>query len=127
MSLKSCIPVIPSEKIEKSLLFWRDTLGFHVSSEIKEGGQLLFCMLSNDALSFMLNLREGTSKRPSDYEGIRFYWSPENLDALEKAREKLIDQGYKVSEIVVREYGRKEFFLTDGDVFDHCFGVGEDC
>ena len=71
-------------------------------------------------MKFMLNRRAGTDMKPADYEGVRFYWAPDELCSL---RERLIEFGYKVSEIRHREYGQSEFFLTDDDGFSHCFGV----
>jgi hypothetical protein len=31
---------------------------------------------------FMLNQRAGTPVKPQDYEGIRFYWAPKNIQWL---------------------------------------------
>jgi hypothetical protein len=31
--------------------------------------------------------------------------------------------GYSVSEIVDRDYGQTEFFVTDDDGYSHCFGA----
>jgi hypothetical protein len=38
-------------------------------------------------------------------------------------RERLLQLGYSVSEIVDRDYGQTEFFVTDDDGYSHCFGV----
>jgi len=37
--------------------------------------------------------------------------------------ERLLQLGYSVSEIVDRDYGQTEFFVTDDDGYCHCFGV----
>lgn len=120
MRVESCIPIIPSKDLEKSLRLWRDGLGFAVEREMKKDGKLIFCMVRNDKLAFMLNHRAGTPVKPENYEGIRLYWAPPDLHA---ARNHLRDLGYAVSEIVERDYGQTEFFLTDDDGFSHCFGV----
>jgi catechol 2,3-dioxygenase-like lactoylglutathione lyase family enzyme len=120
MSVESCIPVIPSRNLEKSLRLWVDGLGFSVSSEMREGDRLIFCMLQKDKLWFMLNGRAGTTSKPDDYEGIRLYWG---LEDIRQTRERLRSLGYAVSEIEDREYGQTEFFLTDDDGYSHCFGV----
>ncbi len=121
MTLRSCIPVIPSSDLEKSLRFWREGLGFAVDKEMRdEAGKLVFCMLHQGPLWFMLNQRAGSPAKPRDYEAIRLYWAPDDLEA---ARRHLLGLGYAVSEIVVRDYGQVEFFLTDADGFSHCFGV----
>src|ERR1700759_1562205 len=120
MPVESCIPVIPSADLEKSLRLWVKGLEFSTSSEMRQGGKLIFCMLQKDKLWFMLNQRAGTSKKPDDYEGVRFYWGPSDIN---QTRERLKSLGYKVSEIEAREYGQTEFFLVDDDGYSHCFGV----
>lgn len=59
MAFESCIPVIPSKDLEKSLRFWVEGLGFSMSSEMRNGDKLIFCMLRKDNLCFMLNQRAG--------------------------------------------------------------------
>lgn len=119
MSVSSCIPVIPSADLEKSLRFWVDGLGFSVREEMRREGELIFCMLQKENLWFMLNQRAGDAAKPADYEGIRLYWAPTDIRA---TRERLKSLGYKVSEVTERDYGQTEFFLTDDDGFTHCFG-----
>jgi len=120
MPVHSCIPVIPSANLEKSLRLWIDGLGFAASSEMREGDKLIFCMLRKDDLCFMLNQRAGTAAKPENYEGIRLYWTPEDIS---KIREHLKSLGYIVSELDDRDYGQTEFVLTDDDGYSHCFGV----
>lgn len=118
--VSSCIPIIPSADLAKSLRFWVDGLGFEVDSEMRDEGTLTFCMLRRGSLCFMLNRRAGTAERPENFEGIRLYWAPANLA---EARDRLKALGFAVSDMVVRDYGQAEFFVTDGDGFSHCFGV----
>ena len=120
MPVESCIPVIPSANLERSLRFWVDGLGFSMSSEMREDDQLIFCMLRKDELWFMLNQRAGTSVKPEDFEGIRLYWAPKDI---RETRERLKSLGYGVSELEDRDYGQTEFVLTDDDGYAHCFGV----
>jgi hypothetical protein len=120
MSLQSCIPVIPSAELDKTLRLWVEGLGFSLESEIREEGRLTFCMLRKDHLCFMLNQRAGSPAAPDGYEGIRLYWAPSDLH---ETRQRLIRLGYPVSDIVARDYGQTEFFLTDDDGYSHCFAV----
>jgi uncharacterized glyoxalase superfamily protein PhnB len=120
MAVAACVPVIPSADLQKSLRFWIDGLGFTVQSDIRENETLLFCMLQRGDMYFMLNRRAGNPVKPDDYEGIRLYWTPENL---QEARERLERLGFAVSRIVERDYGQSEFTLTDDDGYSHCFGV----
>lgn len=120
MPVQSCIPVIPSANLEKSLRLWVDGLRFSMSKEMHQDGKLIFCMLEKDNLCFMLNQRAANPAKPEDYEGIRLYWAPADIH---ETRERLKGLGYGVSEIEHREYGQTEFFLTDDDGYSHCFGV----
>jgi hypothetical protein len=119
----SCIPVIPSADLAKSLRLWVDGLGFTITTEMRKDGKLTLCMLQRDNLWFMLNRRAGTTNKPPNYEGVRLYWGP---DDIHETRERLKSLGYVVSELEDRDYGQTEFFLTDDDGFEHCFGVPTD-
>jgi catechol 2,3-dioxygenase-like lactoylglutathione lyase family enzyme len=120
MLLKSCMPIIPSADLEKSLRFWVDGLGLSMDRPMRQGDRLIGCLVHNERLSFWLNRRAGTPTKPPDYEGLRLYWAPADLHAL---RDRLIGLGYKASDIEHRDYGQTEFFVTDDDGYDHCFGV----
>jgi hypothetical protein len=120
MPVESCIPVIPSKDLEKSLRLWVEGLGFSTSSEMRKDGRLIFCMLHKGDSHFMLNQRAGNPLKPENYEGIRLYWAPTDI---RQTRERLKGLGFGVSELADREYGQTEFFLTDDDGYSHCFGV----
>jgi catechol 2,3-dioxygenase-like lactoylglutathione lyase family enzyme len=115
-----CIPVIPSTDLERSLRFWVDGLGLSVDRVMRQDGRIVGCMVYKERLSFWLNQRAGSPEKPDEYEGIRLYWAPDDLETL---RERLSGLGYAVSDVVDRDYGQTEFFATDDDGFSHCFGV----
>ena len=77
-------------------------------------------MVHGERLCVWLNQRVGSLIKPEHYEGIRLYWAPHDIKAL---RQRLLQLGYSVSEIVERDYGQAEFFVTDDDGYSHCFGV----
>jgi hypothetical protein len=118
--VESCLPVIPSADIEKSLRFWIEGLGLSVDRPMRQDGRLVGCMVQNAHVRFWLNRRAGSSMTPGNDEGIRLYWAPADLQAL---RERLLRLGYNASAIVDRDYGQREFFVTDDDGYSHCFGV----
>ena len=120
MLVRSCIPVIPSADLERSLRFWIDGLGLNKDREMQKGGKLVGCMVHNDRVCFWLNRRAGTPIKPEDYHGINLYWAPGDLH---KLRERLQQLGYEVSDVVDREYGQTEFSVTDDDGYLHSFGV----
>ena len=120
MLVESCIPVIPSADLQKSLRFWVDGLGLSMDRAMHQDGRLVGCMVHNERLYFWLNQRAGTPIKPEDYHGIQLYWAPSDIQAL---RKRLLNLGYRVSEIVDRDYGQTEFFVTDDDGYSHTFGV----
>jgi hypothetical protein len=120
MSIEACIPVIPSANIGKSLRFWVEGLGLTVDRQMSVDGRLVGCMVHDEQNYFWLNHRAGTAIRPEDYHGISLYWTPANIH---ETRERLKQLGYEVSDLLDRDYGQTEFFLTDDDGYSHCFGV----
>jgi hypothetical protein len=120
MLVESCIPVVPSFDLEKSLRFWVEGLGLTMDRAMRENGRLVGCMVHNERLHFWLNRRSGSPVRPDGYEGLRLYWAPADLHAL---RERLQRLGYAVSDIEERDYGQTEFVVTDDDGYRHCFGI----
>jgi catechol 2,3-dioxygenase-like lactoylglutathione lyase family enzyme len=121
MTVESCMPVIPSADLEKSLRFWVEGLGLTVDREMRREGKLIGCMVHDGRhLYFWLNQRAGMPVKPVNYEGIRLYWAPANIQEM---RERLKQLGYAVSDIQERDYGQTEFFVTDDDGYSHCFGV----
>jgi hypothetical protein len=120
MVVESCIPVIPSADLEKSLRFWVEGVGLTMDREMRSEGRLIGCMVHNEHIYFWLNQRAGTPIKPEDYEGIQLYWGPTDIH---ETRERLKQLGYQVSDIVDRDYGQTEFFLTDDDGYSHTFGI----
>jgi len=119
MGVNYCMPVIPSANLEKSLRFWTEGLGLAADREMREDGRLVGCMVHRKVMFFWLNQRAGEPIPPS-CEGVRFYWTPDDLAVMHR---HLKDLGYEVPEIAVRDYGQTEFFLVDEDGYSHRFGV----
>ena len=120
MMIESCMPVIPSKDIEKSLRFWVAGLGFRASRKMRIKGKLVGCMVTQGDLFFWLNRRAGSPVKPRTYQGIRLYWAPSDIHNLQR---RLRNLGYAVSDLEVRDYGQTEFSLIDDDGYSHCFGV----
>ena len=63
----SCIAVIPSADLEKSMRFWVEGLGLTADKQMEREGRLIGCMVSNEHVSFWLNESEGTQIKPENY------------------------------------------------------------
>jgi hypothetical protein len=120
MSVNSCMPVIPSADLEKSLRFWIEGVGLILDRQMHQDGKLVGCVVHNEHLHFWLNRRAGSPQKPDGYEGIRLYWAPDDIHAM---RARLMQLGYVASELINTVYGQTEFFVTDDDGYSHCFGV----
>ncbi|MGB6724294.1 MAG: VOC family protein [Terracidiphilus sp.] len=120
MPVESCVPIIPSADLKKTLRFWVGGLGFSTSREMYADGRLIGCMLDKGKMWFWLNQRAGNPVKPEEYNGISLYWAPKDI---RETREHLKSLGYGVSELEDRDYCQTEFFLTDDDGFTHCFGI----
>lgn len=122
MSVNSCIPIIPTADVERSLRLFRDGLGIEDIwwEQRSAEGRLVAAGIRKDHMAFMFNPPPEGAEKPASHEGIRFYWAPDDLRALHA---KLAGMGYAVSDMHKRDYGHTEFFLTDDDGFSHCFGV----
>lgn len=66
----SCIPVIPSSDLERSLRFWVEGLGLAVDRAMHQDGRLVGCMVRGGSLVFWLNRRAGSPLARDDFEGI---------------------------------------------------------
>src|SRR5262245_30395232 len=109
VTVESCIPIVPSADLERSLRLWRGGLGFDETWwEQHRDGRLVGCGIRKGEMSFMLNIRAGDPDKPENFEGVRFYWATDDLLAL---RERLLGLGYDPSEIWHRDYGQSEFTL----------------
>ena len=83
MSVSGCIPVVPSADLERSLKLWREGLGFDETWwEQHRDGRLIGCGLRKGPMRVMLNIRAGDPGKPAQYEGVRFYWTPDDLQRL---------------------------------------------
>lgn len=120
MLVEGCVPVIPSADLDRSLRFWVDGLGLTMDRPMRQDGRLVGCFVHNERVRFWLNQRMGSPIAPEDYEGIRLYWAPRDLEAV---RHRLLRLGYAASGIEIREYGMTEFVVTDEDGYSHCFGM----
>jgi len=81
---ESCIPVIPSANLQKSLHLWIDGLGFSVSSEMREGDKLISACFGKTTYGLCLTNAPGlrssrkTTKAFDSTGGRRIYRKPEN-------------------------------------------------
>ncbi len=95
MPVESCVPIIPSADLKKTLRLWVDGLGFSTSREMYDDGRLIGCMLDKGKMWFWLNQRAGDPVKPEEYNGISLYWAPANINRNPGAFEKPRIRGFR--------------------------------
>jgi c-di-GMP-binding flagellar brake protein YcgR len=97
-----------------------------MSSEMRKDDKLIFCMLRKDNLWFMLNQRAGTPVKPRDYEGIRLYWAPKDIQKTARGVTWNLSQGgmqLEVSDLKPQDAVRLSFQLPDSAVVIDVAGI----
>lgn len=117
-ALRRLTPVLIVERVEPSLHFWIERLGFVVSNEVTAGdGALVFASVEKDGIEIMLQTRASIiaerAEAASELDGhsIVLFIEVDDLDTIERAlagapvvkpRQRTF---YASSEIYVREPG----------------------
>jgi len=86
---------------------------------MRKGGKLIFCMLQKNNLCFMLNQRSGTPVKPTDFEGVRLYWTPTDVHKLESGC-RASDTTFQNSNLETRT---RQNSSSRWRWFSHWFGV----
>jgi hypothetical protein len=107
--------------VERSLRLWRDGLGFSETWwEARREGTLVGVGVRKDHMTFMLNIRAGTPRQARGLRGRPVLLGARRPAWPARAPDRARLRG---SDLQQRDYGQTEFFLTDDDGFEHCFGV----
>ena len=119
MKLKSLIPNLIVEDVNRSLLFYHNTLGFETVLTVPEAGVLDFAMLKLDDVTIMLQSFSGYAEALPENKDqkiggtIFLYIDVENLDEIYK---KVRSAGAEiVVDINTTFYGTTEFTIKDSD------------
>jgi catechol 2,3-dioxygenase-like lactoylglutathione lyase family enzyme len=108
-----------------ALAFYRDVLGFTVTSDVPENDQCDFVMLELDGTELMLNTAYEAGDRPPAPDSARvaahrdtaLFFGCADVD---EAYAYLRSRGLEVDAPVVRDYGMKQVYLTDPDGYEIC-------
>ncbi len=127
MPFQSLTPVLFVERIEPSLPFWIERLGFRVEAEVREGAALGFVLLERDGVAVMLQSRESLRKDVPALGDMPFtsstalYFKVDDLAALEPRLEGLAPvvpkrrTFYGATEIMVRDPAGNLVCLSEHD------------
>jgi catechol 2,3-dioxygenase-like lactoylglutathione lyase family enzyme len=121
MTIKTSRTLLNVADIEKSLLFWRDLLGFAEEQRFDSGGRPVFVSLRSGDAHVMLNAHGGDPAarraRPHYTEAVLYF----GVDSVHALASELRGKGQDVPEPESQSYGLDEFVLRDPDGYEIAF------
>ncbi len=113
------VPLLSAQDIDHSAAFYRDQLGFEITTTWVPNGQLIWCRLERSGSAIMLqqaDAEDGPAENRG--RGVHFYFNCDNVDEL---RAEFGKRGLHLDPPVVAFYGLKQVFLKDPDGYELCF------
>ena len=112
-------PLLFVQDIERSLVFYRDRLGFDVVGEAKVGGKTFWCRLQRGGASIMLQ-QAAAEDGPAQGRGrgVAFYFVCDDAEAMHG---ELTARGLKLDPPTIAEYSMKQLFVPEPDGYAICF------
>lgn len=118
MTIQTCKPLLNVADIETSLGFWRDLIGFEVTTRYEQDGRLAFASLCSGEVELMLNARGGDPAprlaRPH-YTEVVIYFGVESVHDLVR---DLRAKGLASPDPETEPYGLDEITLRDPDGYE---------
>ncbi len=115
MKVQKLTPVAIVDRVEPSLEFWADRLGFEKLAEVAEGDAIGFALLERDGIEMMLQTRSGLARDVPGLAGppggvtVGFYLEVADLEPVRRAIAGL--------EVVMAErttfYGKREISVCE--------------
>lgn len=122
MTVLDCRPLLNVVDVDRSLLFWRDIIGFRVVESFEEAGVLRWTRLTAGTADMMINspdaLRAGVRRPPIEDTSVVLYLKVESVRELRSA---LTAHGYAAPEIEAQAYGVDQLTLRDPDGYEVAF------
>ena len=111
------VPMLVCSDVQASIRFYRDVLGFVVIDRLDDVGLTGWASLDRGTNRIMLTSASYLRTPQKNAEGnldsdVVHYFHCENITEI---REHLLDSGVKVSDFLVRFYGKKEIEFQDPD------------
>jgi len=121
MELQTCRVLLNVADIEASLGFWRDLVGFEVTTRFEHEGRLAYAGLKSGDVQLMLNARGGDPAprraRPHYTEAVFYFGVPSAHELVRDLRAK----GFDAPEPERQDYGLDEVVVRDPDGYEIAF------
>lgn len=118
-AIRELVPLLFVQDINHSSAFYRDHLGFEITTTWAPNGQLTWCRLERSGSAIMLQQADAEDG-PADNRGrgVHFYFNCNDIDALCAEFGK---RGLQLNPPTVAFYGMKQVYLNDPDGYELCF------
>jgi len=110
MALTGQVPILKCHSVERSLTFYKDTLGFVEIKSRRANDRLEWVYINSGKTFLMLELKNETETKLE--AGIRLYFYTDDIDNL---YQYMSAKQYAVSQIETTAYLLKQFSITDPD------------
>lgn len=112
--VRTLVTSLTTPDLPRCLAFYRDRLGFAVTSEMEDEGRLTWVELTHGDVRLMLLAAEDPPVPGTRYDaaGVIFYLG---IEGVTEARAALAAAGFDVSPVEVTFYGMRECYVKDPD------------
>lgn len=118
-TIRELVPLLFVQDIERSMAFYRDSLGFAVAGKWEPEGQLAWCRLQRDGSAVMLQQAdEEDGPAAGRGRGIGFFFI---CDDVADIHAELSGRGLQLVSPEVAFYGMQQVFVADPDGYELCF------
>jgi uncharacterized glyoxalase superfamily protein PhnB len=121
MTIHSCRPLLNVIDCARSVVFYRDLLGFSVVDTFEADGHMAWALLKSGAAELMLNQNgraDAESARHARFRNVVLYFQVSSVHTLHR---ELVNSGAAPSEPEAQAYGVDEMYLRDPDGYELAF------
>lgn len=123
MTITEMTPLLNVEDADRSIAFYRDTLGFEVVQTFEAEGATVWALLTSGDTKLMINQPDHadskTRRKAASYGDVVLYCT------VESARDRHADlaaRGVTMGDVTTEAYGMEEFLLRDPDGYEIAIG-----
>jgi len=126
LKIEYLTPLLQVFNMRRSLVFYRDVLGFTVVSDSGGGDDSSWVWIQKDGCQLMLNDQYEPGRVPAECPFDRIRWHKDTCLYLgcrdvDGAYKYLSDRGLAVEPPTTAPYGMRQLYLTDPDGYNICF------
>lgn len=112
-------PLLFVTELDRSLVFYRDTLGFELLGEARDDGRVCWCRLRRGGATLMLQQACPEDGEPGERgRGVVFYFICDDADAMHA---ELTARGLELAPATTAPYRMRQVELADPDGYQLCF------